>query len=107
MVPFNLAQPTGVPRNVLPVRPNPKGPSVLSGPTNYTMLRRPLPCVLNTKVGRLPPAPASAALQPVTGIARGQRKGLGYMPQHPLDGKLLPRAGFYFPGMTNSLGQPK
>ena len=46
----------------------------------------------------------TAYMYPVQGYARGQDKGLATDPNKPMDGRVMPLAGFYNPNELNVLG---
>ena len=84
------------------------GPNIMSVGVNYSMHRRVLPCNDDRiHVLRPPPTPQEEGMVPATGIARRQIRGLAYDPRKPIDGPIMPLAGYYNAGMNNVLGQPR
>ena len=89
------------------IQPNPKAPKTLNAAIDYSMHRVVRPCnPLGHKVIRRAPVPDSEGLQPPTGVGRHQFRGLAYQSIKPTDLKIMPKAGFYNPGINNPLGQP-
>jgi hypothetical protein len=83
-------------------------PKLLSQADTDSRHRVVLPCNgITTHVIRRPGVPQEEGMQPAQGFARHQIKGIAYQKEKPTNLKMMPRAGFYNPGMNNVLGQPK
>ena len=75
-----------------------------------------MPCKGATAVGfaggasrilRRPAIPYQGGLYPHQGYARGQRKGLAFSPEKPINQPLMPLADSFNAGLNNRLGQPR
>lgn len=62
--------------------------------------------VLNINVLRNEKGSAFEGLQPLEGFARHQRRGLGYMPDHPLNARILVNTDSFFSTRRTKLGTP-
>lgn len=75
-----------------------------------------MPCKGATAVGfaggatrtlRKPNIPYQGGLYPHQGYARGQKKGLAYNPEKPINQPLMPFADSFNAGLNSTLGQPQ
>ena len=82
--------------------------NILHDPIDVSTRRQVLPCKgLGHQILRREAVPSSMGMRPPTGIARHEDKGIAYEPQHPLNGKILPRANFFDVTQNNPLGIPR
>ena len=63
--------------------------------------------VLNINVMRNPKGSALEGLQVPEGFARHQRRGLAYMPEHPLNARILVQRDNFFSTRNTRLGTPR
>lgn len=93
--------------------PTPLRQSVLL--SNQSGARGVMPCKGVSAVGglggshrvlRRPAIPYQGGLYPNTGYARGQKKGLAYNPEKPINLPLMPIADSFNSGLNSMLGQP-
>ena len=74
-----------------------------------------MPCRGNANIGSLsgavrvmrrPAISQFGGMYPQVGFARGQKKGLAYDPDKPIDNQLMPIADSFNAGLNSKLGQP-
>ena len=72
---------------------------------DYSTRRQVLPCTdtLIHKVIRREPLPSAGGLVNPQGYARHQEKGLAYLPEYPINKKVMKTADFYNPARNNKL----
>lgn len=55
------------------------------------------------RVLRRPPVKSTEGMYPSTGYARGQDKGLAFLAEKPITGKIMPLASSFYAGMNNKI----
>ena len=72
---------------------------------DYSSRRQVLPCTdkLIHQVLRREPVPDAGGLVPPQGYARHQEKGMAYLPEYPIDKKIMPTADFFVAARNNKI----
>ena len=95
-----------------------ENPTALRGSvlqTNNGGARGVMPCKGNANIGSLsgavrvmrrPAISQMGGMYPQTGFARGQKKGLAYDPNKPINNALMPIADSFNSALNSKLGQP-
>lgn len=55
------------------------------------------------RVLRRAPVSSTAGMYPSTGYARGQDRGLAYLAEKPITGKIMPLSSSFYAGMNNKI----
>ncbi len=88
-------------------KPEPIAPKLLTPNIDYSTRRNVLPCKgITHHVLRRPPLPNAGSMVPPTGIARGEKPGLAYLPEKPLTLPIMPFSNPVYSGFNNPLGAP-
>jgi hypothetical protein len=85
----------------------PIAPPLLNSAIDYSTRRNVLPCKgITHHVLRRPTLPNAGSMVPPTGIARGEKPGLAYLPEKPLTMPIMPFSNPVYSGFNNPLGAP-
>jgi len=88
--------------------PFPSRVNVINKTSSFTTAHMAPSCrVLNINIMRNPKGDPTEGLQVPEGFGRGQKRGLAFMPQHPLNARILVRRDNFFSTQPTKLGTPR
>jgi hypothetical protein len=93
-------------RNFAPTQNNINAPKLLNSAIHRPHTMKVLGCKSENihQVIRRAPIPETHGMYPHTGYARGQEKGLAFLPNQPISGPIMKQASSFFAGADNRLG---
>jgi hypothetical protein len=103
---MSLPDNTNPKRDFRPTQNNINAPKLLNPAIHRPLTMKVLGCKSEDvhKVLRRSPVSDTMGMYPHTGYARGQEKGMAWLPNQPITGPIMPQASPFFAGANNKLG---